>query len=80
MKKTKVKSDCKTFKIRRVKCDEGKPTCYRCTKFSIACDVYGDPLPLSRVAKPALLLLRNVPGSSFYAPSATVKFEHQAEY
>lgn len=79
-KKPKVKSGCKTCKIRRVKCDEGKPTCYRCKKFGIACDGYGDPLPLSRAAKPALLLPRNVPGSSFYTPSATVKFDNQEEY
>ncbi|KAL3296108.1 c6 zinc finger domain-containing protein [Colletotrichum asianum] len=38
--KPKVRSGCITCKIRRVKCDEGKPTCNRCAKADIKCDGY----------------------------------------
>ncbi|KAK1854601.1 hypothetical protein CCHR01_02765 [Colletotrichum chrysophilum] len=38
--KPKVRSGCITCKIRRVKCDEGKPTCTRCAKADIKCDGY----------------------------------------
>ncbi|QKX63254.1 uncharacterized protein TRUGW13939_10423 [Talaromyces rugulosus] len=37
----KVKSGCRTCKIRKVKCDEGKPSCYRCSSSSRVCDGYG---------------------------------------
>ncbi|KAH7371153.1 hypothetical protein BKA66DRAFT_551841 [Pyrenochaeta sp. MPI-SDFR-AT-0127] len=37
----KVKSGCKTCKIRRVKCDEGKPVCSRCYTTGRVCDGYG---------------------------------------
>ncbi|KAH9223321.1 hypothetical protein DL95DRAFT_128453 [Leptodontidium sp. 2 PMI_412] len=36
----KVRSGCVTCKIRRVKCDEGKPGCKRCFKFGKPCDGY----------------------------------------
>ncbi|KAF9876572.1 hypothetical protein CkaCkLH20_05980 [Colletotrichum karsti] len=38
--KPKVRSGCITCKIRRVKCDEAKPTCKRCGKADIKCDGY----------------------------------------
>ncbi|WDK19139.1 hypothetical protein CGRA01v4_10426 [Colletotrichum graminicola] len=38
--KPKVRSGCLTCKIRRVKCDERKPTCSRCEKADIDCDGY----------------------------------------
>ncbi|KAH0443131.1 hypothetical protein CcaCcLH18_01244 [Colletotrichum camelliae] len=38
--KPKVRSGCITCKIRRVKCDEGKPTCTRCARADIKCDGY----------------------------------------
>ncbi|KAL2075923.1 hypothetical protein VTL71DRAFT_866 [Oculimacula yallundae] len=41
----KVKSGCVTCKIRRVKCDEGKPGCMRCLKFGQLCDGYEDRRP-----------------------------------
>ncbi|KAF1850544.1 uncharacterized protein K460DRAFT_400601 [Cucurbitaria berberidis CBS 394.84] len=37
----KVKTGCKTCKIRRVKCDEGRPACSRCQKTGRVCDGYG---------------------------------------
>ncbi|PMD47437.1 hypothetical protein L207DRAFT_478524 [Hyaloscypha variabilis F] len=39
-KAPKVRTGCLTCKIRRVKCDEGKPACKRCVRFGIACDGY----------------------------------------
>ncbi|KAK1467748.1 hypothetical protein CCUS01_07015 [Colletotrichum cuscutae] len=36
----KVRSGCITCKIRRVKCDERKPTCFRCEKADVECDGY----------------------------------------
>ncbi|KAL2072971.1 hypothetical protein VTL71DRAFT_10295, partial [Oculimacula yallundae] len=45
-------------RIRRVKCDEGKPICSRCVKFGIACDGYSrqsrTPSPRSRSLGPTL--------------------------
>ncbi|KAF5007881.1 hypothetical protein FDECE_5796 [Fusarium decemcellulare] len=50
---TKVRTGCITCKIRRIKCDEAKPSCYRCTSTGRKCDGYslvpspgprGDPI------------------------------------
>jgi hypothetical protein len=38
---TKVKSGCRTCKIRKVKCDERRPACYRCLSTGRTCDGYG---------------------------------------
>lgn len=38
--KPKVRTGCRTCKIRRVKCDEGKPICQQCQKGGIVCDGY----------------------------------------
>ncbi|EPE29942.1 Zn2/Cys6 DNA-binding protein [Glarea lozoyensis ATCC 20868] len=37
----KVKTGCRTCKIRRVKCDEGRPSCNRCFSTGRTCDGYG---------------------------------------
>ncbi|CAP91722.1 Pc13g06530 [Penicillium rubens Wisconsin 54-1255] len=37
----KAKTGCKTCKIRRVKCDEGRPACRRCVSTRRVCDGYG---------------------------------------
>ena len=39
--KPKVRSGCTTCKIRRVKCDETKPVCQKCTTTGRKCDGYG---------------------------------------
>ncbi|KAH8681720.1 hypothetical protein BX600DRAFT_505378 [Xylariales sp. PMI_506] len=39
--KKKVKSGCRTCKIRRVKCDEGRPSCRRCVSTGRPCEGYG---------------------------------------
>ncbi|KAF7557122.1 hypothetical protein G7Z17_g930 [Cylindrodendrum hubeiense] len=40
-KKTKSRTGCRTCKIRKVKCDEGWPTCHRCASTGRTCDGYG---------------------------------------
>ncbi|KAH7079986.1 hypothetical protein BKA63DRAFT_232120 [Paraphoma chrysanthemicola] len=37
----KVKTGCRTCKVRRVRCDEGFPACYRCISIGRICDGYG---------------------------------------
>ncbi|KUJ17310.1 uncharacterized protein LY89DRAFT_584492 [Mollisia scopiformis] len=37
----KVRSACRTCKVRRIKCDEGKPSCSKCIKSGRPCDGYG---------------------------------------
>ncbi|KAK7419780.1 hypothetical protein QQX98_003152 [Neonectria punicea] len=39
--RTNVKSGCRTCKIRKVKCDEGRPACRRCISTGRVCDGYG---------------------------------------
>ncbi|KAH8886229.1 hypothetical protein GQ53DRAFT_845040 [Thozetella sp. PMI_491] len=39
--KPKVRTGCITCKLRRVKCDEAKPSCLKCTKTGRKCDGYG---------------------------------------
>ncbi|KAI5458525.1 hypothetical protein BGZ63DRAFT_426907 [Mariannaea sp. PMI_226] len=41
VKAKKVKSGCRTCKIRKVKCDEGRPACQRCVATGRVCDGYG---------------------------------------
>ncbi|KIW32039.1 uncharacterized protein PV07_03616 [Cladophialophora immunda] len=41
--KPKVRTGCKTCKIRRIKCDETKPSCKRCTSTGRKCDGYEFP-------------------------------------
>ncbi|KAM0334459.1 hypothetical protein ACHAQA_001486 [Verticillium albo-atrum] len=40
-RRSKVKSGCRTCKIRKVKCDEGRPACTRCVTTGRVCDGYG---------------------------------------
>ncbi|KAJ8129471.1 hypothetical protein O1611_g4160 [Lasiodiplodia mahajangana] len=40
-KRKKVKTGCRTCKARRVKCDEGRPSCQRCVSTGRTCDGYG---------------------------------------
>ncbi|KAF7559870.1 hypothetical protein G7046_g4293 [Stylonectria norvegica] len=39
--RAKVKTGCRTCKIRKVKCDEGRPACRRCITTGRICDGYG---------------------------------------
>jgi hypothetical protein len=40
-RRTNSKTGCKTCKIRKVKCDEGRPACIRCLSTGRICDGYG---------------------------------------
>ncbi|KAK4547463.1 hypothetical protein LTR36_001119 [Oleoguttula mirabilis] len=76
--KPKVRTGCQTCKIRRVKCDESKPGCSRCTSTGRKCDGYSVPprkqrskpndiLPNTPTATVSLTLercLEGVPGAS----------------
>ncbi|KAE9370402.1 hypothetical protein N431DRAFT_546260 [Stipitochalara longipes BDJ] len=91
-KKPKVRTGCKTWyvvfpgtlflSIRRVKCDERKPSCLRCDKFGISCDgyeVHTSPVVL-RGRNLSPLLPRNVGNLSILTPSPAARFESQEEY
>ena len=52
--KPKVRTGCRTCKIRRVKCDEARPSCERCLKAKLGCDGYdGDAKPLPTATRKA---------------------------
>ncbi|KZL86641.1 c6 zinc finger domain protein [Colletotrichum incanum] len=42
---SKVRTGCLTCKVRRVKCDEAKPNCLRCSSAGRVCDGYQPPAP-----------------------------------
>ncbi|KAK0724076.1 hypothetical protein B0H67DRAFT_480276 [Lasiosphaeris hirsuta] len=44
--RTKVKTGCATCRIRKIKCDENKPFCKKCTDTSRTCDGYESPFRL----------------------------------
>lgn len=44
----KTRTGCVTCKIRRVKCDEAKPTCARCTSTGRVCDGYSEISPRAK--------------------------------
>ncbi|KAH6885433.1 hypothetical protein B0T10DRAFT_444714 [Thelonectria olida] len=46
----KVRTGCLTCKIRKVKCDEGKPHCDRCVRTGRKCDGYATPEELGLVS------------------------------
>ncbi|KAI1779570.1 hypothetical protein F4818DRAFT_145091 [Hypoxylon cercidicola] len=50
--KPKVRTGCITCKIRRVKCDETKPACTRCTSTGRKCDGYDGQAPPRRKKQP----------------------------
>ncbi|OAR00188.1 hypothetical protein LLEC1_07811 [Akanthomyces lecanii] len=57
-KAPKVRTGCRTckseFRIRRVKCDEGRPACHRCTSTGRTCDGYG-PIIVATPSPPVSL-------------------------
>lgn len=44
----KTRTGCVTCKIRRIKCDEAKPACTRCTSTGRVCDGYSEVLPRAK--------------------------------
>ncbi|KAH8595583.1 hypothetical protein B0O99DRAFT_622188 [Bisporella sp. PMI_857] len=58
--KLKVRSGCLTCKIRRVKCDEGKPTCNRCTSTGRKCDGYAPKPSAMELDDGPTMILQNL--------------------
>ncbi len=58
MSKNKVRTGCRTCKSRHLKCDERKPTCFRCEKSHLTC--LGYPEPKTKSAHPRLAEARRL--------------------
>ncbi|CAL3972449.1 unnamed protein product [Diplocarpon coronariae] len=80
----KAKSGCLTCKIRRVKCDEQKPSCLRCLKFGIQCDGYATPKAKGSrsITRPSSILLPKVHplNSSILRGPPSSRFESEAQF
>ena len=59
----KVKSGCMTCKKRRVKCDEGKPTCSRCRKGNRSCAYQSEHVNVSKETSLQIQLCYSAPRS-----------------
>ncbi|KAL5336897.1 hypothetical protein BJX70DRAFT_371416 [Aspergillus crustosus] len=71
----KVRTGCKTCKTRRVKCDEAKPSCLRCTSTGRICDGYSRPL---QVGSSPSTDLQQIPRSGLSSSSGTPDAEQRA--
>ncbi|KAH6718589.1 hypothetical protein BKA61DRAFT_652331 [Leptodontidium sp. MPI-SDFR-AT-0119] len=72
------RAGCLTCKLRKVKCDEQKPDCSRCTIFGIKCDGYEQPKP--RATIPMHIMRPQASTSKLLpAPSSVMKFENEME-
>ncbi|PMD33645.1 hypothetical protein L207DRAFT_468984 [Hyaloscypha variabilis F] len=69
-RKPKTKTGCKTCRIRRIKCDEEKPSCRRCTSTARKCDGYDLPVALSED-----LVHRPAPPPSTFTPTSTLPLQ-----
>ncbi|KAL2068591.1 hypothetical protein VTL71DRAFT_14928 [Oculimacula yallundae] len=72
----KVRSGCLTCKLRKVKCDEGRPSCKRCRLFGVRCDGYPPPKKDAKaMQRPKAILLPKFQSSqaplSLASPSLT---------
>ncbi|KAF5857019.1 hypothetical protein ETB97_006410 [Aspergillus alliaceus] len=68
--KPKVRTGCITCKIRKVKCDEGKPACTRCTNTGRKCDGYALEIVPSKISQP----LKTVTASKSSMESHALEF------
>lgn len=77
----KVKTGCITCKIRRVKCDEGKPACNRCINTGRNCDGYASQPRKQEKASPIHpdRQLAILPGSAKERHSIDFFFHHTAK-
>lgn len=71
--KPKVKTGCQTCKIRRVKCDETKPSCLRCVRFGHQCDGYSSKSPSKPASSKSSRVLVPKSPSSPVSPSSSTK-------
>ncbi|ESZ95239.1 hypothetical protein SBOR_4351 [Sclerotinia borealis F-4128] len=85
---TRSRTGCITCKVRRVKCDEGKPGCQRCKKFGRLCDGYerksASPQPRARPKKASPRMETNQPSPTTLAPkplppSSSIAFNDEQE-
>lgn len=58
------------YRIRRVKCDEQKPACLRCTSTGRTCDGYGGPVPPRKKDPPAFARQKQAQASSKHEEGA----------
>ncbi|KAL4789550.1 hypothetical protein BDV19DRAFT_23783 [Aspergillus venezuelensis] len=78
----KVRTGCITCKIRRVKCDEAKPDCRRCTSTGRKCDGFVQPregtpekLPISRLRpSPTPISVQEARGLEFFFHNTSHQF------
>ncbi|KAL3419568.1 C6 zinc finger domain-containing protein [Phlyctema vagabunda] len=77
--KPKTRTGCKTCKIRRVKCDEGKPFCKRCIKFGTDCEGYDSEFRVSIPVRTAPLRIRpkSDDGLALVVPSTNILHDQQ---
>lgn len=54
----KVRTGCKTCRRRRIKCDEGKPLCMKCSKAGLVCEGYQATFVYKSEASGALIVSR----------------------
>ncbi|KAK1718754.1 uncharacterized protein BDZ83DRAFT_632919 [Colletotrichum acutatum] len=57
----KARTGCATCKTRHVKCDERKPTCFRCEKVGVVCEGYVDRIDRRRKRSNQNVVRRNTP-------------------
>ncbi|KAK1999551.1 hypothetical protein LX36DRAFT_472254 [Colletotrichum falcatum] len=57
----KARTGCATCKTRHVKCDERKPTCFRCEKVGVTCEGYVDRIDRRRRRQTQNVVRRTVP-------------------
>ncbi|KAJ0417554.1 hypothetical protein BJY00DRAFT_200825 [Aspergillus carlsbadensis] len=72
---TRVRSGCRTCKIRRVKCDEQRPSCVKCVSSGRTCDGYGiwsQPPEIPSRSKPQAL-------SVLYPPQAVPGLDREEQ-
>ncbi|KAH6718332.1 hypothetical protein BKA61DRAFT_301134 [Leptodontidium sp. MPI-SDFR-AT-0119] len=80
----KVKTGCLTCKVRRVKCGEEKPSCFRCLKLGVDCDGYVSTESRLRIQRTPASNRDLLPKTILAAPIPTAfaksPFENAEEY
>ncbi|CZR62988.1 uncharacterized protein PAC_12885 [Phialocephala subalpina] len=77
MGKPKTRTGCITCKIRRIKCDEGKPACKRCIITGRQCDGYRQPSQLKGTASRPQQNAKLRPATAAVQLHLVIKFNHR---
>ncbi|KUJ09393.1 uncharacterized protein LY89DRAFT_286120 [Mollisia scopiformis] len=77
MGKPKTRTGCITCKIRRIKCDEGKPFCMRCTLTGRQCDGYRQPSQLKGTAPHPMQIAKLRPATPALQLHLVIKLNHR---